>query len=267
MSFINGCGGIKAKVQTKTVTNEGVYIPDTGYDAFDSVTIDPVANLQTKTVTTRGVQTPDDGYVAFKNLTATVSRPQYFSGDANDSNSNLQSQNVYIPIPNNGNLRTDPPKYIFGFLTTSNIASNDSSDWCGLHFFRLARRVAIKGSVYTASNIGKYMYGGHLFMKSYNVNVHYMTIGPIPNSTSDYTVWDNQNGLFKRNSDGALIGLEIQSSNTIGDRYIELCPPQDTNVDGKFKHIHTYDVIMIWDVEDIEGMESFVNLGYTCSKF
>lgn len=267
MSFINGCGGIKAKVQTKTVTSEGVHIPDMGYDAFDSVIIDPVANLQTKIVTTRGVQTPDNGYVAFKNLTATVSRSQYHSGDVNDSNNNLQYQDVYIPIPNNGNLRTDPPKYIFGFLTTSNIASNDSSDWCGLHFFRLTRRVAVKGSVDTESNIGKYMYGGHIHMKSYNANVYSMDISSIPGSTSDYTVWDNPNGLFKRNSDGGLIGLEIQSQNTIGDMYIGLCPPQDANVDGRVKHIHTYDVIMIWDVEDIEGMESFINLNYTATNF
>lgn len=65
----------KAKLQEKTLTANGVYPPDSGYDGFSKVTVDvaaPAPKLQEKSTDKNGVVLPDEGFDGLSKVTVNV---------------------------------------------------------------------------------------------------------------------------------------------------------------------------------------------------
>lgn len=61
------------KGQTKTITANGTYTPDSGYNGFTSVTVNVnTVKNQDKTITANGTYTPDDGYTGFGKVTVNI---------------------------------------------------------------------------------------------------------------------------------------------------------------------------------------------------
>lgn len=61
------------KAQTKTITANGTYTPDTGYNGFSSVTVNVnTVKNQEKTITENGTYTPDTGYTGFSKVIVDV---------------------------------------------------------------------------------------------------------------------------------------------------------------------------------------------------
>ena len=61
------------KGQTKTITANGTYKPDTGYNGFTSVTVNVnTVKNQDKTITANGTYTPDSGYTGFGKVTVNI---------------------------------------------------------------------------------------------------------------------------------------------------------------------------------------------------
>lgn len=79
IGYHNGLGGVtvnvKPSLQNKTITSNGLYSADNGYDGFKNVTVnvpDRKINLQNKTVTENGTYTADSGYDGLGNVTVDV---------------------------------------------------------------------------------------------------------------------------------------------------------------------------------------------------
>lgn len=61
------------KGQTKTITANGTYTPDSGYNGFTSVTVNVnTVKNQDKTITANGTYTPDNGYTGFGKVTVNI---------------------------------------------------------------------------------------------------------------------------------------------------------------------------------------------------
>lgn len=61
------------KGQTKTITANGTYTPDSGYNGFTSVTVNVnTVKNQDKTITANGTYTPDAGYTGFGKVTVNI---------------------------------------------------------------------------------------------------------------------------------------------------------------------------------------------------
>ena len=76
MSFINGCGGIKGKLQTMVIvpSNEQKTIAaDQGYDAISEASIEAISS-QSKIVYSNGTIEPDDGFNCLSRVTTKVSK-------------------------------------------------------------------------------------------------------------------------------------------------------------------------------------------------
>lgn len=100
-------------LQTKTITSNGSYTPDTGYDGFSGVTVNVPSescSLQTKTVNSNGTYTPDSGYDGFSEFTVDVVHP-------------LQDKTV----TSNGVVTCDAGYYGLGNVTV-NVPSSVVSD-------------------------------------------------------------------------------------------------------------------------------------------
>ena len=61
------------KGQTKTITANGTFTPDSGYNGFTSVTVNVnTVKNQDKTITANGTYTPDNGYTGFGKVTVNI---------------------------------------------------------------------------------------------------------------------------------------------------------------------------------------------------
>ena len=69
---VSGGGAEPIELQDKTFTENGVYTADDGYDGFNKVIVDVVAELQDKIITENGTYTPDAGYDGFGSVTVDV---------------------------------------------------------------------------------------------------------------------------------------------------------------------------------------------------
>ena len=64
---------VELKGQTKTITSNGTYTPDTGYNGLTSIIVDvDTVKNQDKTITKNGTYTPDTGYTGFGKVTVNI---------------------------------------------------------------------------------------------------------------------------------------------------------------------------------------------------
>ena len=79
------------KGQTKTITANGTYTPDTGYTGFTSVTVNvDTVNNQDKTITANGIYTPDEGYTGFGTVTVDINT-------VNNTDITITTNGTYTP--------------------------------------------------------------------------------------------------------------------------------------------------------------------------
>lgn len=264
MPFINGCGGYKGEFQSRNIpliTSQQTINPNDGYDGIDNLTIDPTSILQSKTIGEGGTIAPDSDYVAFSDVTVSVCTPFYTeSGSDTTENPNATtSYNLTISIPNNTKLRASPPKYVFIFNTTPD---QTWSRWDGLQFLKMYR--------YTENDLIKYKI--HLYTKVLLTNRNRVSIDSVIHNTyNNQELWPlqslppnttrtiinvNDDGSWTfdfRISDFAIVEDDINTSSSGPDgQLVPRCSSDDGDV--QWLHTGTYKAFLIWDLEDIPGM-------------
>lgn len=261
MAFINGCGGIKTKAQSRNIlltTNQQTVTPNEGYDGISELSIDPSEILQSKLISDRATITPDDPYVAFSDVTINVCKP-FCLTDTTDTATDpehVAASVIELTIPSGTNLRSTPPRYMFIINATPD---QNWSCWDGLHFARLARYTS-RSNIRPTEYANRIKYAFTMYNKVWNVNYGSMSRRWI--NGDGYLLWPNQDNSGKNitlNDDGSLT-ISIDSlafggggGSTTSGQIGQLLPL----VDGAWNtYIHggTYKVIMIWDVEDSTGL-------------
>ncbi len=100
---------INIDLEEITVTANGTYVADNGYDAIKKVVVNVVPKLQSKTVTENGTVTPDSGYDGLSKVTVNVDTSVALQDKVITENGTYSADSSYDGLGNvTVNVETEP---------------------------------------------------------------------------------------------------------------------------------------------------------------